>query len=428
MHHSDVQKSFFDFPFQVYAQLFGSAAPVAADANPLHVSLFKSCWLMFLYARERTGCTDLVPGFLVLVSCLEVILGAAGEAIHTELHQQHGSASSTKEILCMVAGCSADDNMVKANQDVAQVVADLVAGGRLTGPANALFTDEHLQRNLTSLRNMAPPPSLPGGADGVILLEAFELVGLMRPSEFQAAAAAGSSQGTSAHVSESTHNGHANNDLLKTPERPTRAARPGSVPPVTPITRALRSHEWLDSFVADQSASPSAALASFFTACSHGTPADLIQQHVQDAESRLLESVKGQSCERESLRTSQAGTRLYFKALLHILQREEKRLGTRDFSVLLKDEGMHRALLAVCHEIAAHAYQSHTRPHPAVQRALGVTCFDLLVMIENFLRDFEVCPCACDWCLRRVFGVLEWWAFTSCVPVTHTHTHTHTHH
>jgi hypothetical protein len=388
---------------QVYSQLFRTSASTPPDFDPEHASIFKSCWLLFLHVRDRTGCTDMVPGFFLLVSCLDVILNSAPEAVQNSISQAHTPGMGITEILCTVSSCKMDHNMRNARKEVHEAISDLLARGLLTGSfdGNEMFSEEQMEANLASLRSVAPAPSLPGGADGCILLEAFDLVGLMRPSEFHAATTAEPATAAQAG-SESSHLAHNRNELLKTPERPVRSARPVSAPPITPVTRALRSHEWLDTFISDQPTCPQAALESFFNACSHGSPAAAIAQHVKDAESRLLDSVKGQTFERDSARSVEAGTRLFYKALLYILQREEKRLLTRDFSVLLRDEGMHRALLAVSHEIATHAYQSHTRPHPAVQRALAVTCFDLLVMIENFLRDFEVflvmlllCVCVC---------------------------------
>jgi hypothetical protein len=375
---------------QVYSQLFRTSTP--SDSDPEHASIFKSCWLLFLHVRDRTGCTDMVPGFFLLVACLDVVLNSAPEAVQKELSQAHTPGMGITEILCTISSCKMDHNMRIARKEVLEAISDLVVRGLLTGSldANEMFSEEHMEANLKSLRSIAPAPSLPGGANGSILLEAFDLVGLMRPSEFHAATTTTTETATTAQAGEGGHHARNHNELLKTPERPMRSSRPVSAPPVTPVTRALRSHEWLDTFISDQPTCPHSALESFFNACSHGSPGAAIAQYVKDAELRLLDSVKGQTFERDSARSVEAGTRLFYKALLCILQREEKRLLTRDFSVLLRDEGMHRALLAVSHEIATHAYQSHTRPHPAVQRALGVTCFDLLVMIENFLRDFEV--------------------------------------
>lgn len=68
---------------------------------------------------------------------------------------------------------------------------------------------------------------------------------------------------------------------------------------------------------------------------------------------------------------------------------QEERLKRKDFTDMLNDDAMHHALLAICFEIVVHVYLRLSKPFPAVAQALGVCEFELLVMIENFLRDFE---------------------------------------
>ena len=46
-----------------------------------------------------------------------------------------------------------------------------------------------------------------------------------------------------------------------------------------------------------------------------------------------------------------AGRRLYFKSLREMLLQEEVRLKTADFTDLLGEDAMHKALMAICFEV-----------------------------------------------------------------------------
>lgn len=86
----------------------------------------------------------------------------------------------------------------------------------------------------------------------------------------------------------------------------------------------------------------------------------------------------------------QVGKRLYYRLLRDICLKEEERLKRSNFASLLKDEQMHRALLAFCFEIVLHVLSPVARPFPVVLRMTGVSEFELLVMIENINLLFEL--------------------------------------
>ena len=173
--------------------------------------------------------------------------------------------------------------------------------------------------------------------------------------------------------------------MFRTPERPNALARPAL--PLTPMTTALHENAWLTSYVAGESADPDVVLVKFFNACSPN-PTQAIVRRAESLPQRLVEQTSGRHLPGDLEST---GRKLYFKSLRIILQKEEERLGRLDFTDLLNDDAMHRALLAICFEIVIQAYLSRTVPFafPAVLLAFEVNEYEFLVMTENFLRDFE---------------------------------------
>ena len=173
--------------------------------------------------------------------------------------------------------------------------------------------------------------------------------------------------------------------MFRTPDRPISLARP--VLPLTPMTAALHENAWLSSYVSGESSDPDEVLTRFFNECSTN-PSAAIVRRVKDLPQRFVEPTNGRALPSDLV---DAGRKLYFKSLRIILQKEEERLGRFDFTDLLNDEEMHRALLAICFEIVIQTHLSRTVPFafPAVLHAFGVSEYEFLVMTENFLRDFE---------------------------------------
>ncbi len=176
-----------------------------------------------------------------------------------------------------------------------------------------------------------------------------------------------------------------NPSMFRTPDRPNSLARPQL--PLTPMTAALQEHAWLSSYVSGESADPDIALARYLNECTPN-PSSTIAKRAQELPQRLLDPTSGRSISSD---LAEVGRKLYFKSLRSILQKEEERLRRLDFTDLLNDEPMHRALMAICFEIVIQTHLTRTVPFafPAVLRAFEVNEYEFLVMTENFLRDFE---------------------------------------
>lgn len=355
----------------------------AAGPNAVLAGIFKACWLLFLYVREKSGCSDLIPGFYVLLGCLDFVVSASPKNIREAAAPKDKGgtlldAMSASNNCCLTA-------LQKAMGDVETAAMELMKTGTLKGERQELFSAEEVGENLASLRVMVPAPSMPGGADGLLILESYPMVGIVQgKSQVEVGEVSSVPHGITPAAANPTAGKppkQPQEDLMKTPERPTRTARITSMP-ATPVSIALRGANWLSDYVRDQAAEPDVELLRFFRSCSNGNPTEAINQRVAQA-AALLEV---------SAIASSAGTKLYYKVLCHILKREEERLSTSDFSGMLDDENMHLALLAVCHELACHTFLPFSKLFPAVPRALGVSFFDLLVMLENFLRELEVQP------------------------------------
>jgi hypothetical protein len=174
--------------------------------------------------------------------------------------------------------------------------------------------------------------------------------------------------------------------MFRTPDRPNSLARPQL--PLTPMTAALQEHAWLSSYVSGESAEPDHALARYLNECTPN-PSPTILRRAQELPLRLVEPTSGRAISSD---LADVGRKLYFKSLRSILQKEEERLRRLDFTDLLNDDAMHRALLAICFEIVIQTHLTRTVPFafPAVLRAFEVNEYEFLVMTENFLRDFEV--------------------------------------
>jgi hypothetical protein len=173
--------------------------------------------------------------------------------------------------------------------------------------------------------------------------------------------------------------------MFRTPDRPNSLARPQL--PLTPMTAALQEHAWLSSYVSGESADPDITLARYFNECTPN-PSSTILKRAQELPQRLVDPTSGRSISSD---LADAGRKLYFKSLRSILQKEEERLRRLDFTDLLNDDPMHRALMAICFEIVIQTHLTRTVPFafPAVLRAFEVNEYEFLVMTENFLRDFE---------------------------------------
>ena len=176
-----------------------------------------------------------------------------------------------------------------------------------------------------------------------------------------------------------------NPSTFRTPDRPNSLARPQL--PLTPMTAALQEHAWLASYVSGESADPDIALARYLNECTPNPSATIVKR-AQELPKRLVDPTSGRSISSD---LADVGRKLYFKSLRSILQKEEERLRRLDFTDLLNDDPMHRALMAICFEIVIQTHLSRTVPFafPAVLRAFEVNEYEFLVMTENFLRDFE---------------------------------------
>jgi retinoblastoma-like protein 2 len=160
--------------------------------------------------------------------------------------------------------------------------------------------------------------------------------------------------------------------------------------PGTPMTSALNDVAWLHNYLEGESTHPDPVLISFFESCDpNHNPRAAIENRVRDLPARFAEARPESRLNKMGQMVLDSGIKLYYKSLRAIVRKEEERLRRRDFTDMLNDDAMHRALLAICFEIVLFVYERVSIPSAAVSQALHVCEFELLVMIENFLRDFE---------------------------------------
>jgi retinoblastoma-like protein 2 len=157
------------------------------------------------------------------------------------------------------------------------------------------------------------------------------------------------------------------------------------------MTTALHDVAWLNNYLDGEYPHPDPVLISFFDSCDpQHNPRTAIENRIRDLPGKFADARPETRLNRIGQHVIDAGVKLYYKSLRAIVRKEEERLRRRDFTDLLNDDAMHRALLAICFEIVVFVYERLSMPVSAVSKALNVCEFELLVMIENFLRDFEL--------------------------------------
>jgi hypothetical protein len=148
----------------------------------------------------------------------------------------------------------------------------------------------------------------------------------------------------------------------------------------TPLRGVMRDVRWLSLYVREESTVVDATLREYFAACDPDVTAS-VTARIQNLPAELMEGVDAELAEN--------AVKLYLKSLRYILQREEDRLGRKNFSNILQDDSMHRAFLAICFEIVVHTHKRHALPFPAIPTAFKVCAFEFYIMTDNFLRYFE---------------------------------------
>mmetsp|Transcript_67640 Transcript_67640/g.180812 ORF Transcript_67640/g.180812 Transcript_67640/m.180812 type:complete len:832 (+) Transcript_67640:357-2852(+) len=391
--------------YQKFKKVAGSMFVADQESQTPIAPILKAAWALFLYFREEFKCYDLIRGFYLLVASLYHVICAVPERIAPSfpVRTKLGSAvdpSMRSNILDALgtmqnynASQLADQNRIFEN--LVSRIGSFVEDGSLRGDpceGHAIFCAGYLEKNTEFLVRMVRSKQRPRDIDGFIVIEHPNIIGEVskgsdghRPESSptkRAPVSAVSPVRTAVAALPSRSPVSQRNAMFRTPERPAGVMRP-LAPPMTPITAALHENAWISGYVSSESAELDEVLHRFLGACPQNPEAEIVSR-LEGCSERLRERVSGD--------VLVVGKKLYLKSLRCILLKEEQRLQISNFSNLLHDDVMHRALLAICHEIV---FQTHLGSKNAgdlgyLLSAFGINDFEFLLMTENFLRDFEL--------------------------------------
>jgi len=148
--------------------------------------------------------------------------------------------------------------------------------------------------------------------------------------------------------------------IFRTPDRPTRTMRPAL--PATPITTMERDHAWLCRFLDGALGEKDPNLERFLAGCGDKNETrDAVVGRADQVAAMLADAAEVQDM----------GKRFYYWLLRDICLKEEQRLKRSNFGPLLKDEKMHRALLAFCFEVLLMQHPHALARFSGVERALA---------------------------------------------------------
>eukprot|EP00899_Mesostigma_viride_P012632 jgi/Mesvir1/2136/Mv16657-RA.1 len=159
----------------------------------------------------------------------------------------------------------------------------------------------------------------------------------------------------------------------------------------TPVSDAMAGSLWLHTAIDPLPDSPSAELQRLLSLGGRASPLDVRGMFTAYALKVFPEShrpdVRDVSTGRRLL-----ATKLFLRMLEHILRGEEGRLAPASFAQLISNEAFHRAIAACCLEVVVGAYRVAPLAFPEVATRIGLKPFDMLKVIESFIKSEPSLP------------------------------------
>jgi hypothetical protein len=325
-------------------------------------------WLLFLNVQSVHKSFDMFPAFCLCVASLHAVLAARTEwsesvltkaCLETSVVNEVKRANSKvcKEWLNLFGSAHDSKSRSKGKETMAK---------RTGGSAGGCMAEEEVEESCACLSEELNNKlqSLPlAQLDGRILLDSPHLVDRKKGSGSSPGDASSAAEAISGmrNAGESTRTmvyqmGPPGSPskvedaaIFRTPDRPTRPIRPA--PPATPITTMQQDHAWLSRFLEGAQGERDPDLVRFLAGCGDNNETrDAVVRRADQIATKLVDADNAQDM----------GKRFYYWLLREICLKEELRLKRSNFGPLLKDERMHRALLAFCFEVILAA-SAHSR-------------------------------------------------------------------
>ena len=175
-----------------------------------------------------------------------------------------------------------------------------------------------------------------------------------------------------------------------------------TIPPITPISQAMASAEWLQEEVCASSSLEAKLdeLRQFVSGNEHVV--DALKHKVEELSQRFGQAIREDALvttmrtdisphstvmdELVCQRTTEL-SHIFFYFLNRILRDERERMtGDANFTALLESSRFTKSLLTCCMEVIVSTYKTSTLAFPATTHLLGMHPFDLITIIEPFVR------------------------------------------
>ena len=380
--------------FIILIIIFSKLKKIVEDIVPeesRREKLHHATWLLFLNVQSVLKSFDMFPAFCLCVASLHAVLASAkgiDPCVFEEPDEAETSAdraARTEWSESVLAKACLEDSVVnevkRANSKVCKEWLNLFGSAhdsksrskgketmakRTGGSAGGCMAEEEVEESCACLSEELNNKlrTLPlAQLDGRILLDSPHLVDRKKGS--------GSSPGDASSAAEAISGMRNAGDstrtmvyqmgppgspskvedaaIFRTPDRPTRPIRPA--PPATPITTMQQDHAWLSRFLEGAQGERDPDLVRFLAGCGDNNETrDAVVRRADQIATKLVDADNAQDM----------GKRFYYWLLREICLKEELRLKRSNFGPLLKDERMHRALLAFCFEVILAA-SAHSR-------------------------------------------------------------------
>ena len=144
----------------------------------------------------------------------------------------------------------------------------------------------------------------------------------------------------------------------------------------------MRDVNWLSLYVSDEDVGLDPILRAYCAACDTDLTESLLAR---------LEHLPRELTDVMDSELVAAAVKVYLKSLRFVLQKEEERLKRNNFTNILQDDAVQRALLAISFEIVLHTHMRHAHAlaFPRIPLAFKVCALEFYIMTDNFMRYFE---------------------------------------
>ncbi|KAJ7542452.1 hypothetical protein O6H91_10G107400 [Diphasiastrum complanatum] len=169
------------------------------------------------------------------------------------------------------------------------------------------------------------------------------------------------------------------------------------------IRGTMSISKWLRTVIGPLPEEPSEELQLFFRSCDHDITEDVRyrlqvlldaifmkdvsknEQSLGNWDSSLMDDTWVEQQQSESLK-------IYYRVLDCMCRAESQRLRSKNLTALLSNETFHRCMVACSAELVLATHKTVTMLFPAVVSRSGITAFDLIKVIESFVRNEETLP------------------------------------